>query len=144
MTSDDDFPTYEFSPNLSLDPLMFPGHFNMDVPHASETQYPKPNSWLYLPRISASPPCVFPTQDAAGQTTTLSRILSLAFPSSHICSVTKLCPFSLLSCSCICSFLSTPTDSAWWGRGGEPGWGAGRPELQPRLCHSSLRTRARC
>ena len=31
MTSDDDFPTYEFSPNLSLDPHLSSGHFNLDT-----------------------------------------------------------------------------------------------------------------
>ena len=31
MTSDDDFPTYEFSPNLPLDPHLSPGHFNLDT-----------------------------------------------------------------------------------------------------------------
>ena len=67
MTSDDDFSTYEFSPNLPLDPHLFPGYFNMDTPFS----IPNPTLGFIYP--GSPPPCMFPTEDPVGQTRTLEK-----------------------------------------------------------------------
>ena len=67
MTSDDDFSTYEFSPNLPLDPHLFPGYFNLDTPFS----IPNPTRGFIYP--GSPPPCMFPTKDPVGQTRTLEK-----------------------------------------------------------------------